>query len=341
MQRFWRFLLGLLVFALGVIGVLAGALPEEAALELQLIAEALQAGWVQAGAIAGGILLMLIPLAVVARWYAARRYGRDLTYRNDHGAVSVSLQAVEEALNRLIERQPSVRRVTVRCRDDRVRRALVIEVALTLWDDEDVTGQNRRYQDLLRQRLAELMPDQDSVQIMLHVAKLSPRSADDTVAEDSHEPEPAQATVTDDTQPASARIALPGLAATQGGVDNRAGAELLRRRRETRDGDTDAGDAGAAGDGNHGEAVGADEPAGIPDHGPIAPSTTEVVVAGVVPTSVEATGVAAVDDESDDTPLDDHDDDDDDDPYADLYQGPTYPVPDDDDGSGVYPSAKT
>ena len=352
MQTFWRIMLGLLALIVGVAAIIAGVMPDLAADHLLGVAEALiNHGGYQAGFIATGIVVALLPIVALVKWYASRRYGRDLTYNTDHGQVSVSLQAIEEALTRVVEKQPSVRRVTVRCREDRIRRVLIAEVALALWEDEDVTGQNRRYQDLLRQRLSELMPEQDSVQVHLLVHRLSPRSA----VEPATTPEQP---VTDDqaTAPSppaaslsTSRITLPGLSATAGSVDNRAGAELLRRRRESRDESddsstaddrdqtvatdtisnrSDSNDAAAADSAAH-EAIarahesGAQAQIAATD---VSGSALEPPDAAMLAAAQAADAASLVDD-------------DDEDPYADLYRGPTYPVPDQGENSGEYPGA--
>ncbi|MDA3960508.1 MAG: hypothetical protein PF961_06940, partial [Planctomycetota bacterium] len=107
-----------------------------------------------------GVVLVMVPVLILLRWYASRRYAREISYTTEQGRVAVSLIAIEEALTRAIEQEEVVRKVQVRVFEDRVRKMVVIEAALTLWDDGDISGVNRRCQQLMRVRFAELMPEQ-------------------------------------------------------------------------------------------------------------------------------------------------------------------------------------
>lgn len=133
-----------------------------------------------------GVLLISQALLVV-RWLRERRYARDIGYNNEYGRVSVSLVAIEEALTRAMENEPGVRRVAIRVYEDRVKRQVIIDTAVTLWETNDVTSINHRCQDLLRNRFAELMPEKTAVQVHLNLHRLDRRRAETT-------PPPATAT---------------------------------------------------------------------------------------------------------------------------------------------------
>lgn len=171
-----------------------------------------------------GLLLMLIPLAIMVRWWASRRYAREISYVTEVGKVSVSLLAIQEALTRAVEHEPEVRKVAVDVHEDRVRRVVVIDAVLTLWDDGDVTGINQRCQGILRRRFGELMPECSAVQVHLTVHRLNQRRPGEASEHAPPRPLPAEAAVAPVT-------ALPGLSLTQGAVGNEAGAALLARSR--------------------------------------------------------------------------------------------------------------
>ena len=229
MQALLRFLLYVLAFIAG--GVLL-AIGGDAELGANLLDS--YRSWLQlpGGRIASaslGILLLLIPLGILVRWYAARRFAREITYATDVGQVSVSLIAIEEALTRALDHEREVRKVQVRVFEDRVKHAVIIEAALTLWDDGDVTSINRRCQDLLRRRFAELMPEQQAVQVHLTVYRLNKRSSGETrIADANRQSEPTPVKPAPTTQPAGPAVPLPGLVATHGHVGNEAGAALLK-----------------------------------------------------------------------------------------------------------------
>jgi len=121
------------------------------------------------------IILLLSPLAILLRWWQIMRRSREISYQTENGRISVSLQAVEEALTRALEGEPEVKKAHLRVFEDRVKRAVVIEAAMTLWEVPNVTDRNRFCQRLLRRRFAELMPEQTAVQVNLSVARLTMR----------------------------------------------------------------------------------------------------------------------------------------------------------------------
>ena len=189
-----------------------------------------------------------------------------------------------------------MRKVQIRVFEDRVRRTIVCEAALTLWDDGNVSGVNRRCQQIMRSRFAELMPDETAVQVHLTVHRLSHRRPDSEPAPAVREQrrataETADEGAADDRTPT--QVPLPGLTATHGEVDNEAGAELLRAGRERR--------------GTTALVVEGEAPA--PESGGAA--SAEAVA--------EAEAEAAEQEEQ----------------FDDLYVGPNYPVDDDEDESGI------
>jgi hypothetical protein len=121
------------------------------------------------------VVFVLCPLAVFLRWWQVFRRAREISYTTEAGRISVSLIAVEEALTRAIEGESDVKKATVRVFEDRVKRSIMIEAVVTLWEVANVTERNRFCQRLLRRRFAELMPEQTVVQVNLTVHRLNQR----------------------------------------------------------------------------------------------------------------------------------------------------------------------
>src|SRR4051812_2159835 len=121
------------------------------------------------------VIVLLSPLAILLRWWQVMRRARDISYQTENGRISVSLIAIEEALTRAIEGEPEVKKAHVRVFEDRVKRAVIIEAVMTLWEVPNVTDRNRFCQRLLRRRFAELMPEQTAVQVNLTVHRLTTR----------------------------------------------------------------------------------------------------------------------------------------------------------------------
>jgi hypothetical protein len=128
------------------------------------------------------VILMLSPMAIFLRWMQVMRRAREISYQTENGRISVNLIAVEEALTRAIEGEPEVKKAHVRVFEDRVKRAIIIEAVMTLWEVPNVTDRNRFCQRLLRRRFAELMPEQTAVQVNLSVHRLTTRRPESQTA---------------------------------------------------------------------------------------------------------------------------------------------------------------
>lgn len=130
-------------------------------------------GRITASAMAG--VLLSSPLLWFLRWLQAMRRSREISYTTDNGRISVNLVAIEEALTRAIEGEIEIRKARVSVYEDRVKRGIVIDAVVTLWEVPNVTERNLFCQRLLRRRFAELMPERSDVSVNLAVHRLTVR----------------------------------------------------------------------------------------------------------------------------------------------------------------------
>ncbi len=178
MRSFLRSILYAWSVVFGVLCAAAYLWPELVPVAAGLLARA--EGHLALGVLAA--LFLTSPLLILLRWFQAMRRNREISYQTDNGKVSVSLIAIEEALTRAIEGEPEVRKAHVRVFEDRVRRAVVIEAVVTMWEVPNVTDRNRFLQKMLRRRFAELMPEQSTVDVNLHLHRMSERQPEATKA---------------------------------------------------------------------------------------------------------------------------------------------------------------
>lgn len=130
-------------------------------------------GQITASSMAG--VLLSSPLLWLLRWLQAMRRSREISYATDNGRISVNLVAIEEALTRAIEGEAEIRKARVSVYEDRVKRGIVIDAVVTLWEVPNVTERNLFCQRLLRRRFAELMPERSDVSVNLAVHRLTVR----------------------------------------------------------------------------------------------------------------------------------------------------------------------
>jgi hypothetical protein len=175
MHKVLNFILSFLAF---VSGSLAGAAYLEPAFGVELHNYLRTANGLMVGLTVASVFV-LVPIIAVVRWIQVWRRSREISYPTETGRISVNLIAVEEALTRAIEGEPDVKKATVRVFEDRVKRSIIIEAVVTLWEVMNVTERNRFCQRLLRRRFAELMPEQTVVQVNLNVHRLHQRRNED------------------------------------------------------------------------------------------------------------------------------------------------------------------
>lgn len=171
MRGILRILLYVITILLGLFLVVVDQRPQIADAVAQA-AQTYEGKWVVRIAAA---LLLSSPLVILLRWLQSIRRNREISYETDSGKISVSLIAIEEALTRAIEGEPEVRKAHVRIFEDRVKRSVIIDAVVTLWEVPNVTDRNRFCQRLLRRRFAELMPEQSQVDVNLHLHRLTER----------------------------------------------------------------------------------------------------------------------------------------------------------------------
>jgi hypothetical protein len=171
MRAAMRMVLYLTAFAAGGLLVAMNALPEFGE-RAHLFLRSARGQLVSDGL---AVVFLVCPLIILLRWWQVVRRAREISYTTESGKISVSLIAIEEALTRAIEGESEVKKATVRVFEDRVKRAIVIEAVVTLWEVANVTERNRFCQRLLRRRFAELMPEQTVVQVNLTIHRLNQR----------------------------------------------------------------------------------------------------------------------------------------------------------------------
>lgn len=163
-------------------------------------------------AIVGGVIVAC-QTYLTLRWLQIHRRAREVSYTTDNGSVSVKLVAIEEALTRALENEGFVKRATVRVYEDRVKRQLVIDAVMTLWEVPNVTERNRYCQQLLRRRFAELMPERTQVQVNLTVHRLVPKREERRTEHKAAEPVAAVADVPEEAT--GAIVAAPAVDARE------------------------------------------------------------------------------------------------------------------------------
>ena len=173
-----RVLLSLLATALGLYALFLAADPLRLLHHLHYFEQHGVTTVGRASLAAVGLVFLAIVPAQILVWSLSRRYAKTIRYRVGADQVTVSLQAVEEALSRALEIDADVRTATVRILSNRWLRRIEVACALVLYEDTDVSVTDSRCQQLLRARFKEVMSGAKRVRFALHIDRLRSRASD-------------------------------------------------------------------------------------------------------------------------------------------------------------------
>jgi len=125
---------------------------------------------------------------------ADRQKGKIIAFDNPAGRVTVSLQALEDMVRRVVSRKTEVR--DVRAVIKAIKRKLLVRARVTLKAEVNIPEITSTLQDLIKTRIQDMIGIEETVDVRIDVVKIIPTS-DKTkkpkengveVPADSHEP---------------------------------------------------------------------------------------------------------------------------------------------------------
>lgn len=125
--------------------------------------------------IAGGTAAVVLLLNfILYRIFSINvRRARVIAFDNPSGRVSVSLQAIEELIKRILTRMPEVKDSKIAIRA--ARRGLHVIVKLSLMSDVNIPGLTSRVQDAILNKVQDTIGLEERVDVQVYIGKISPQ----------------------------------------------------------------------------------------------------------------------------------------------------------------------
>ena len=117
-----------------------------------------------------GLLFILLSLVFARIISGARQKERTIAFDNPSGRVSISLIAMEDMVKRLILREPEIKEG--RPNIIATKKGLDIEARLVLKADVNIPEVTSRLQNLIKDKIQEMIGIEETVTVRIHVVKL-------------------------------------------------------------------------------------------------------------------------------------------------------------------------
>ena len=115
-------------------------------------------------------LLMFLSYAFAKIITGGKQKERTIAFDNPSGRVSVSLNAVEELIRRLMYRVPDVKEVRPDIKA--TKKGIEIELRLILKADVNIPDVTAKLQEMIKNKIQELLGVEEAVIIRIHVGKI-------------------------------------------------------------------------------------------------------------------------------------------------------------------------
>lgn len=122
-----------------------------------------------------GLLFVIAFLVPVNRILRAKKR-KEIHYANAIGEISISLSAIEEALERVLDDIDIVRSYEVSLFDNPADKKLNVKARLSLWEVNDIPTKIAEIQQELKSRFEEIMPEAESVEYKVTLSNFMPKS---------------------------------------------------------------------------------------------------------------------------------------------------------------------
>lgn len=118
------------------------------------------------------VIALMIPVTKLLR--AKKR--KEIHYANAIGEISISLAAIEEALERILDTIEIVRSYEVTLFDNPSDNKLTVRARLSLWEVNDIPTRIAEIQQDLKNRFEEIMPEAESVNYKVSLSSFMPKA---------------------------------------------------------------------------------------------------------------------------------------------------------------------
>lgn len=114
--------------------------------------------------------IMLVSLLWANLIYARRKKERTIAFENPSGPVSVSLNAMEDLIRRIVVRVPEIKEI--RPTIAAIKKGLDIDIRLILRTDVNIPEMTARLQEMIRSKVQDVIGIDGKINIRIHVIKI-------------------------------------------------------------------------------------------------------------------------------------------------------------------------
>ncbi len=143
--------------------------------------------------IGSSLLVVLFSFLFARIVYGSQQKEKNIAFDNPSGRVSVSLGAVEDLVRRMIQKVEEVKEV--RPSIIASKKGIEIESRLVLRSDVNIPQMTSRLQDMVKNKIQEILGIEESVHVRIHIVKIineQPKAkAKKKIEEKKEEEEPA------------------------------------------------------------------------------------------------------------------------------------------------------
>jgi uncharacterized alkaline shock family protein YloU len=120
------------------------------------------------GAISGMLILLCFSITRIIS--GVQQKERTIAFDNPSGRVTISLNAVEDLIRRLMYRLPEIKEI--RPNIIATKKGLEVDARVTLKADTNIPDLTSRLQDLVRSKIQDIIGIDETVTVQIHVVKI-------------------------------------------------------------------------------------------------------------------------------------------------------------------------
>lgn len=120
-----------------------------------------------------GLFLIIVSITTAHLTTAKMQRGKTIAFTNPGGQVTVSLAAIEDFIRRLISQVPEIKELKPNVVAS--KRGIEVTNRVILFSDTNIPQVTERIQALIKKRVQEMLGIEDTINVLVHVAKIIPK----------------------------------------------------------------------------------------------------------------------------------------------------------------------
>lgn len=117
-----------------------------------------------------GLFLIIVSIITAHLTTGKMQRGKTIAFTNPEGQVTVSLAAIEDFIRRLVSQIPEIKDLKPSVVAN--KRGIEVSNRVILFSDTNIPQVTERIQTLIKKRVQEMLGIEDTVNVLVHVAKI-------------------------------------------------------------------------------------------------------------------------------------------------------------------------